>query len=605
MLEELIHKVVNCCEVDEMESEDEDFASLPVKPRGAPAVNTTITKDDNDDDDDDDEFDMLPVKPRGGGVIIPTEDPFDNIPIKVRGGGVVNIQKEDPFNAVETSSSEKSLDNKLDSDHDEDEDFDNLPIRPRGAKVVSPVNNSTDTNGIEYLACQPASRITEEDEKIEDFFTDAPVKQRSKGVTFDLNFDDKIDAVPQPTSDMSLNDTDSGLSSQNTTNGGIVNQDFSYDLDEDFKPADSGGFMDDLDFLEQCGENDDDAANRKAELARKSLYVRFDPLLGSDSPVKPVVDQSLDQTANNTTLVSDDLFSRNSPSTANIAARLAAVKKSSGVDSPLKTSTSTTDDPFSPPKNTKMVTSKSSTTNPPQTKVQPSSSPNGLVEPLLYTQSDLDEVVTAREGDWQKKYEELESKIKEEIAMRDLLEQDHREKMGCVRKENNDMKQVVAQYEKTIVELTENSHHHNMFNEETLSETVRVKEQLQQELHSAETNLVDAYKRIEKLKFAIDTYKQNEDNLKSSLNEFQIKLKKSEERYQKLKQHAAEKVEAANVEINKVRKQKEIDLAGLQAALKRSQSKINSLEQEVQQKTRENQEFAQICDDLIKKVSGE
>lgn len=41
---------------------------------------------------------------------------------------------------------------------------------------------------------------------------------------------------------------------------------------------------------------------------------------------------------------------------------------------------------------------------------------------------------------------------------------------------------------------------------------------------------------------------------------------------------------SANIEINKVRKQKEIDLAGLQAGLKRAQSKINSLEQEVQQK---------------------
>ena len=40
--------------------------------------------------------------------------------------------------------------------------------------------------------------------------------------------------------------------------------------------------------------------------------------------------------------------------------------------------------------------------------------------------------------------------------MRELLEQDHREKMESLRKENNDMKQVVTQYEKTIVELTGN-----------------------------------------------------------------------------------------------------------------------------------------------------
>ena len=43
---------------------------------------------------------------------------------------------------------------------------------------------------------------------------------------------------------------------------------------------------------------------------------------------------------------------------------------------------------------------------------------------------------------------------------------------------------------------------------------------------------------------AIDTYKSNEDDLKASVNEFQIKLKRSEDRYQKLKQHAGEKVEA-------------------------------------------------------------
>ena len=38
--------------------------------------------------------------------------------------------------------------------------------------------------------------------------------------------------------------------------------------------------------------------------------------------------------------------------------------------------------------------------------------------------------------------------------MRELLEQDHREKMESLKKENNEMKLVVAQYEKTIVELT-------------------------------------------------------------------------------------------------------------------------------------------------------
>lgn len=40
-------------------------------------------------------------------------------------------------------------------------------------------------------------------------------------------------------------------------------------------------------------------------------------------------------------------------------------------------------------------------------------------QPLLYTQSDLDEVVRAREVDWKKKYEELESKVCISMSMRD------------------------------------------------------------------------------------------------------------------------------------------------------------------------------------------
>lgn len=44
--------------------------------------------------------------------------------------------------------------------------------------------------------------------------------------------------------------------------------------------------------------------------------------------------------------------------------------------------------------------------------------------------------------------------VKEEIAMRELLEQDHRERIESLKKENNEMKLVVAHYEKTIVELT-------------------------------------------------------------------------------------------------------------------------------------------------------
>ncbi|XP_057306693.1 uncharacterized protein LOC130644921 isoform X2 [Hydractinia symbiolongicarpus] len=419
IVEELVNKVVIYCEEDikSMDSDEDDFNSLPVKPRGATVVNVPA-----DNIKDEDEFDALPVKPRGGGALMPAEDPFDNIPIKVRGGGNVNIPTDNSSNEI----------NVPEANNENEDKFNSLPVKPRGGS--SALNDKDD--GI----------VTENQEVV--------LKSKSsKGVTFDLN--ETADSNLPPSGELSLNDTDSGLCSQNSSAVGNIIQDFSYDLDAQFKSADSAEFMEDLSFLEQCGENDDEAAQRQAELSRKSLYVRFDPLIGSDSPDKPADSTVTSQHISNS-LTSADLFARDSPSTSELAAKLAAVKKSAGIDTSKKSFVENTDDPFSP-KKISMVTN----SEPPETGVVKKQSPlsdissNGLVEPLLYTQSDLDEVVRARESDWQKKYDELECKIKEEIAMRELLEQDHREKMECLRKENVDMKQVVAQYEKTIVELTD------------------------------------------------------------------------------------------------------------------------------------------------------
>ena len=43
---------------------------------------------------------------------------------------------------------------------------------------------------------------------------------------------------------------------------------------------------------------------------------------------------------------------------------------------------------------------------------------------------------------------------------------------------------------------------------------------------------------------ATSTYEQNESSLKKTVKDYEVKLQKSEERYNKLKQHASEKIDA-------------------------------------------------------------
>lgn len=527
------------------------------------------------------------------------DEDFDNIPVKPRG-----------------AVSQPVANNQFHANYDEEDDEIqlNLPVKPRGANKIShspPKARLPNTDDASYedslLFSTPSANI------------DKPM--------IDTNYRDEF--VPKM-SEMDLNDIDdnrnNGLLPQKTVSFDLPTSDFSKGsvqfetadenaeadgfFEEDFKPADQADFMleDDFSFLEKCGESDAERKKRAEELARKSLYVKFDPMTSFDTPVKTPIKTP---TSTTSSIPPDELFARDSPNTpssnASLVARLQAVKQG---NTPAKSSSLSANPLTTPAQPLVAATPLSAAfdinneTNPFSPQETPLVRGNNT-EPLLYTQSDLDDVIRSREDDWNKKFRDLESKIKEEVAMRDLLEQDYREKLDCVRKENLEMKQVVEEYEKTIVHLTENTHHASSTNEETLAETLAAKEQLQQELSNTEATLVDAYKRVEKLKAAIDTYQSNEKTMKQSLHDFQEKLKRSEERYQALRKQAAEKVEAANVEINKVRKQKEIDQIGLEAAVRKAQTRINALEQDVEQKKQENAELTSICDELIKKVSGE
>ena len=166
------------------------------------------------------------------------------------------------------------------------------------------------------------------------------------------------------------------------------------------------------------------------------------------------------------------------------------------------------------------------------------------------------------------------------------------------------MKDVMGQYENLMLEMTERSSEREN-QDATLSATIASKVQAEKELCKVENNLVQAYRRIEKLKEALDVYKKNEDVATSSLHDYQAKLDKSEARYSRLKAECAAKIDSANVEIAKIRHQKQIDLAGIEAALKKAEHRNASLEKDITRKTEECRELSQICDELILKVSHE
>ena len=76
------------------------------------------------------------------------------------------------------------------------------------------------------------------------------------------------------------------------------------------------------------------------------------------------------------------------------------------------------------------------------------------------------------------------------------------------------------------------------------------------------------------------------------------------EKYSTLKKHAEEKIELANQTIGDERKAAEAEQTKLKASLKLLEIKAAKLEKQVEDKTKENEELTNICDELLSKVGS-
>ena len=108
----------------------------------------------------------------------------------------------------------------------------------------------------------------------------------------------------------------------------------------------------------------------------------------------------------------------------------------------------------------------------------------------------------------------------------------------------------------------------------------------------------------------VEGFKKNEEQLKSYIEEYKSKLSRQDKKYQLLKEHAEEKLEEANKEIDNISKSQvwselllvvsmsgllkdylfqEAEIAKLSAMLQKTEMKAKSLEITVEQKAKENE----------------
>ncbi|KAF7200173.1 transforming acidic coiled-coil-containing protein 1 isoform X3 [Nothobranchius furzeri] len=194
------------------------------------------------------------------------------------------------------------------------------------------------------------------------------------------------------------------------------------------------------------------------------------------------------------------------------------------------------------------------------------------------------------------------SLIREEVITKEVEVSDWKRKFQQCKQEVDEMRKIVAEYEKTIAQMIEDEQRNTLNFQKALNLATAEKEAAMTDLNSVERSLSDMFRRYESMKGTLEGFKKNEEVLKKCAQEYLARVKQEEQRYRTLKVHAEEKLEKANEEIAQVRVKASSENTALTASLRKEQMKNESMEQALQQKNQEIEELTKICDELIAKM---
>ena len=164
-----------------------------------------------------------------------------------------------------------------------------------------------------------------------------------------------------------------------------------------------------------------------------------------------------------------------------------------------------------------------------------------------------------------------------------------RRELKVKRDSEDQMRQVLKEYEKTISDLISEKENEKKRMELDIQSAISEKNQAIEDLHNVEAAFSDVHRKYERTKQVVEGFKKNEEQLKQFVEEYKDKLRMSDQKYNMLKTHAEEKLEEANSEIEKIAKVQDAEKAKLNALVQKSEMKVRNLERTVAQKTKENE----------------
>ncbi|XP_071553457.1 uncharacterized protein [Temnothorax nylanderi] len=210
--------------------------------------------------------------------------------------------------------------------------------------------------------------------------------------------------------------------------------------------------------------------------------------------------------------------------------------------------------------------------------------------------------------------EELEKQKKEHEAELERQKATFQEKinklqaqMSQEKKTKTQMTVVVEEYKRDFSQcrlLTERERDRTSLEQDKakLQEELQELQAANHHLTNMEAAFNDVHQKYKRLKGVVSVYKSKETVLKESIQKNVKTIKTLETRYDRLKEHAMTQLEKANLELDGIRKQNEAETVKLHAMIRKAELKSNSLAEDVEQRTKENKELAEILDEVIARL---
>ncbi|CAH8546703.1 unnamed protein product [Heterobilharzia americana] len=167
-----------------------------------------------------------------------------------------------------------------------------------------------------------------------------------------------------------------------------------------------------------------------------------------------------------------------------------------------------------------------------------------------------------------------------------------------------EMKHCITEYDRSLQHMIEEKAISQNQMNVPVSDLIKERDEAVEELATIEKAFGDLHRRFEKSKQIIEGFKQNEDALKRSIEEYKSLLQRQERKYLALKKHAEDQLLKVNQDTEALKHEFETNQTRLQASLRIAELQVKSLESQLQQKTRENEELTKICDELLSKYGG-